>query len=87
MDDDEEDQEKKEDPKTCAEKMVIHPQKSGVKKFWDFVIFCCLAISLFFIPFTLAFDTEQILQKTRDIEFTFDVIFTLNIILNFFTAY
>ncbi len=73
--------------RTCTQMIIIHPQKSSFKTFWDTVLFMCLAVSLWMIPFTLAFDTESILDETRMVEFAFDIAFALNILLNFFTAY
>lgn len=46
-----------------------------------------LGVNLFFIPFTMAFDTDALLDKNRVMEFTFDIFFAINILLNFFTAF
>jgi hypothetical protein len=54
---------------------------------WDTGTNVILAVNLFYIPYTLAFDTDDILVGTRLMEFSFDVIFTINIVLNFFTAF
>jgi len=85
--DDEEARRRELDKRSCQEWVVIHPRKSTFKFLWDMMITLCLAASLVLIPITMAFDTERILESNRDLEFIFDVLFTVNIMLNFLTAY
>lgn len=70
--------------------MIIHPEQSTFKIFWDAFIYLGLALSFFLVPFTLAFDNEEphtIIQKTFVWELIYDIAFITNIVLNFFTAY
>lgn len=77
--------------KSCWQYLIIHPEKSVFKTFWDAYIYIGLAFNFFLIPFTLAFDTEsvrgRILDMTNVWELIYDISFMCHIILNFFTAY
>jgi hypothetical protein len=85
--DEEEDRGQRNKKKTCQEMLIIHPQKSNFKVFWDTCMAVILAVNLLFIPFTMAFDTKMLLEKNRVMEFVFDIFFSFNILLNFFTAF
>lgn len=70
--------------------LIIHPEKSTFKSFWDIYINLGLAVSFFMVPFTLAFDYEppyDLIDKTYMWELLYDVSFLMNIVLNFFTAF
>jgi len=67
--------------------IIIHPKKSTFKAIWDFIYSILLGMSLFMIPFTLAFDVDLILDSNRVLEFVIDIVCALNIVLTFFTAY
>lgn len=62
IDDEEEAKRESHKKKTCQQMIIIHPKKSVSKNIWDTVFYCCLAVSLFFIPYTLAFDTKTIVE-------------------------
>ena len=71
--------------------MVIHPEKSGFKAYWDLFIYLGLGFNFFLVPFVIAFDSEDPSQTVRNRMFIWELIYDLSymvhIALKFFTAY
>ena len=75
------------DPTKNVPKYIIIPEKSTFKTYWDVLAALALLVSLVPIPFTLVMGLEDILQYTRPIELAFDIFFTVDILIHFFTAF
>jgi hypothetical protein len=66
---------------------MIYPDDHW-KIFWDLLISLVLLISCFSTPFNLAFpELEENIRWYRIASWTIDVLFLIDIIVNFFSAY
>ena len=66
--------------------LVIDPLKSKFYPWWQFILLLTIQSQFLLFPFTVCFQIDVSLKTTADIELCIDILFMLNIIINFLTS-
>ena len=71
----------------CKTYIIIDPGTSRTYQIWEFIFLICMFIEFFMVPYTSCNDPEELLLSTWRLEFAVDIIWFLNIIFSFCTAF
>lgn len=66
--------------------LVIDPLKSKFYPWWQFILLLTLQCQFLLFPFTVCFQIDHTLKSTAQIELVLDILFLLNMIINFLTS-
>lgn len=66
--------------------LVIDPIRSKIFIWWQLILLVALQVQFMLFPYTVCFQIDVTLPVTQNLELLIDVIFVLNIVVNFLTS-